>query len=129
MLGIARQGCPDVSSTNLFGTFLDEYAKSTAERKAGTTSSTFSTVPLAPVPAAPGVAPAAQAAPDPVDQVMKALRDGPREAKDLLPFVGNSAGQLLRVVGTITGAGWAATDETNRLALTADGRQIADLIV
>ncbi|MBS0562003.1 MAG: hypothetical protein JSR21_18305 [Proteobacteria bacterium] len=89
-----------MTNANLFGTFLDAYAKSAAERRPG----------------------------DPVDAVLKELKGGARDAKDLLPLVGQSAGALLDVVSKIEGAGWVARDAQGRLLLTASGQQIADLV-
>lgn len=141
-----------MSSANLFGTFLDAFATSSAARKADLTS-TGSTAPSPPVaPVAPPPAAPAQADPilapvaafgelaaavgrlaqpltaEVVDAVLKELLSGPHDLKDLMPIAGNSVGLLLQVLDKIVAAGWVAYNVDKRVALTDQGEQIARLI-
>ncbi len=137
-----------MSSANLFGTFLDAFAASSAARKADLAGSTAPAsampagAPAPPPPAAPAPAAAAafaemaaavgrQAQPltaDAVDAVLKELLGGPRDFKDLVPVAGNSVGVLLQVLDKIVAAGWVAYNADMRVALTDQGEQIARLI-
>jgi len=125
-----------VSNTNLFGTFLDAFAASSAARKGESASvSTTSPGPPAQSPAEAfgsfmqSVNRLAHPQPvDPVDAVMKQLLSGPQDIKELMPLVGNSVGQLLSILGKTETAGWVTYDADKHAMLTEAGKQIAELI-
>jgi hypothetical protein len=125
-----------VSNTNLFGTFLDAFAASSAARKGESAGVPATSPNLA------GQSPAetfglflqsvnklAHPQPiDPVDAVMKQLLKGPQDIKELMPLVGNSVGQLLSILDKTATAGWVTYDADKHVLLTEAGKQIADLI-
>jgi hypothetical protein len=65
---------------------------------------------------------------DPLDEVLKALKDGEHSAKDLIPLVGNSASEFLTVSNQLVELGWVRRLDGDVLQLTDKGREIAELL-
>ncbi len=103
---------------DFFGTFL-ENLKQPAAPTAGSAN-----------PASRGSSPnlaGAEPGFDPLNDVLKALRQGGRSAKDLIPLVGKSVSQFLAVSDKLVELGWVRMDG-DVLQLTNEGRNIADLL-
>lgn len=100
--------------TDFFGTFLD---------------SMRSRAPASPVEPLPGK----RAVPvpgdvDPRNLVLKALKDGERSAKDLIPLTGNSISSFLDISSELIGLGWIIRRDTDIFELTAKGREVVAVL-
>jgi predicted methyltransferase len=63
-----------------------------------------------------------------VDAVVKALKDGARSAKDLIPLTGNSISAFLAISGQLIDLGWIVRRSSDVFELTAKGREIAEVL-
>jgi hypothetical protein len=98
---------------DLFGTFL-ESARSMPR-----------TAALGAAP--PRMVVAAGAGPDPVNEMLKSLKEGDRFAKELIPLVGNVT-QYLAVSDKLVEMGWARRMDGDVLQLTDKGHEVAALL-
>lgn len=102
---------PDQKKADYFGTFLDAVSAPNAPAQ------------VAPFPQTP-----VQPDRDVTDQVIKALKSGPRGVKDLVPFSNNSLGVLLEVVGSLQSMGLVEIGPGNQYKLTTQGEELAELL-
>jgi predicted methyltransferase len=65
---------------------------------------------------------------DPLNAVLKALQDGDRSAKDLLPLTGNSLSLFVEVSRKLIELGWAVRLDGDVLRLTDSGRNVAEVL-
>ena len=104
---------------DFFGTFL-ENLKQPASPNLGSTHQVSHSFSPNLAAAEPGV--------DPLNDVLKALRQGGRSAKELIPLVGRSVSQFLAVSDKLVELGWVRRMDGDVLQLTDEGREIADLL-
>jgi hypothetical protein len=104
---------------DFFGTFLDNLKPpSSAAAGAGIRGPRLFSPSLS--SAAPG--------PDPLNEVLKALRHGDRPAKDLIPLVGRSVSEFLAIGDRLVELGWVRRVDGDVLQLTEKGHEVADLL-
>jgi hypothetical protein len=99
---------------DFFGTFLENLKTPTPS---GSVNS----------PSAAGGA-QSQPGPDPLNEVLKALRGGPLPAKNLIPLVGNSVSQFLAISSQLVDLGWVIRLDGDQLQLTDKGREVAAVL-
>jgi hypothetical protein len=107
--------------TDFFGTFLESMRSSAPSR------------PAEPLPGRPTTPPPVTQSPlqgelDPRNAVLKALRDGGRPAKDLIPLTGNSITTFLNVSTDLINLGWIIRRDPDIFELTDKGREVADIL-
>jgi len=106
---------------DLFGTFLDGL-----KRQPGPQPSAEIADRIANLRGGPTREPASQA--DPLNELLKALRDGERTAKDLLPIAGNSITNLITASDRLMELGWVTKLDGDVFALTETGRDVASML-
>ena len=118
-----------------FGTFLESLK--TGEKF--TTPRTSEEAVISGAPVAPlsrpsegavvgGAAPAPHQTPDPLNEIVKILQDGPLPAAKLIPLVDNSISQFLSVIARLTSMGWIRQSGGDLYELTPQGREIAAVL-
>lgn len=65
---------------------------------------------------------------DPANELLKALRNGRRPAKDLIAAIGSSVSQFITVSEQLLKQGWVQKMDGDIFALTDKGREVAAVL-